>query len=292
MMCPNPYRRSADTPRTKPHNVSVLYSRARTVYPLLQTSFLFQCAPTAYGPGPSARVKGENFMRSRQPALAQQTSSDPWSRQLRSRSVWQMLFILSVAINLLGICGLGYVVYKNKSYITNWYGRKIRGISRESGARQWKYEAYRQKTMIFSASNDMLINKPLVVFVGDSFTNGFPWNEWLLEETRAVIVNRASDGATVDWLSNRFESIFPPNPHIQKTFIMIGISDILAGEFQLNTFIDKYRMLLEKILSITTPGRICVLSILPTRKENLLNVTIQLDFGHCESAGGWDVPDD
>jgi lysophospholipase L1-like esterase len=214
-------------------------------------------------------------MRSRQPALAQQTSSDPWSRQLRSRSVWQMLFILSVAINLLGICGLGYVVYKNKSYITNWYGRKIRGISRESGARQWKYEAYRQKTMIFSASNDMLINKPLVVFVGDSFTNGFPWNEWLLEETRAVIVNRASDGATVDWLSNRFESIFPPNPHIQKTFIMIGISDILAGEFQLNTFIDKYRMLLEKILSITTPGRICVLSILPTRKENLLNVTIQ-----------------
>jgi hypothetical protein len=56
---------------------------------------------------------------------------------------------------------------------------------------------------------------------------------------------------------------------------MIGINDILAGEFQLKTFIDSYRTLLERLLSITAPDRIRVLSILPTRKGNLVNGTIQ-----------------
>jgi hypothetical protein len=60
-------------------------------------------------------------MRSRQPALAHQTGSDHLSGQPRLRPVWKMLFITSVAINLVGILGLGYVIYKNKSYIKNWY---------------------------------------------------------------------------------------------------------------------------------------------------------------------------
>jgi lysophospholipase L1-like esterase len=197
------------------------------------------------------------------------------SGQPRLRAVWKMLFIISVAINLLGMFGLGYVVYKNKSYIKNWYSRKIRGTSHESRFRQRMPESYRQKTIIFSASNNTLINKPLVVFVGDSLTNGFPWNEWLLEETRAVIVNRAINGETLDRLVDNFESVFPLNAHIQKIFIMIGINDIFTKEFQVDTFTDKYRILLEKLLSITTPDRICVISILPTGRESLLNITIQ-----------------
>jgi lysophospholipase L1-like esterase len=214
-------------------------------------------------------------MRSHPPALAHQPSSAPCSGPPRPRAVWRRLCILSVALNLLGMFGLGYVVYTNTSYVTNWYSSKIRGTSRESGSRPWEHEAYRQKTWIFSASNDMLTNKPLVVFVGDSLTNGFPWNEWLFEETRALIVKRAIDGATLDRLVDSFESIVPPNPHIQKMFIMIGINDILAGEFQLKTFTDRYRMLLEKLLSITAPDSICILSILPTRKESLFNATIR-----------------
>jgi lysophospholipase L1-like esterase len=214
-------------------------------------------------------------MQSRQPVLAHQTSSDPLAGPPRLRAVWQMLFIISVALNLLGMFGLGYVVYTKKSYVKNWYSRKIRGTSHESGSSQWKHEAYRQKAMIFSASNDILLNKPVVVFVGDSLTNGFPWNEWLLEETSAVIINRAIDGETLEGLAHRFASIFPSNHHIQKIFTMIGINNILSREFQLNTFFDEYQILLEKLLSITGPDSICIVSILPTRRGSLINATIQ-----------------
>jgi lysophospholipase L1-like esterase len=245
------------------------------ISPHWRGALLPQCAPTYYGPAPSARVKGENLMRSRQPALAHQTGSDHLSGQPRLRPVWKMLFITSVAINLVGILGLGCVIYKNKSYIKNWYSRNIKDTSHESRWHQRKREAYRQKAMIFSASNEILIYRPIVIFVGDSLANGFPWNEWLVEETSAVIVDRAIDGEILDRLVDRFESTFPPNPHIQKIFIMIGISDILTGEFQINTFIDKYQTLLEKLLSITSPDNICIVSILPARRESISNVIIQ-----------------
>jgi lysophospholipase L1-like esterase len=189
--------------------------------------------------------------------------------------VWRRLCILSVALNLLGMLGLGYVVYAHKSSVTNWYSPRSRGAAREGGSRPWEREASRQQVLLFAATNEALPTRPLVVFVGDSLTNGFPWNEWLLEETRAVVVKRAINGVTVARVVDSFESLVPRHPLIQKTFLMVGINDILADGFQLKPFLDSYRTLLEKLRSMTAPDSICVLSILPTRKERRVNGTIQ-----------------
>jgi lysophospholipase L1-like esterase len=134
---------------------------------------------------------------------------------------------------------------------------------------------YRQQLEMFASAHAPHRHRPVVLFLGDSLTNRWHWHEFLADHTTALVLNRGLSGDTVERLLARIEDTVPPQAHIQRAFIMIGINDIQQRHFHLPTFIAHYEALIERLLATVAVDKICLLSILPTRWAKISNEVIQ-----------------
>jgi lysophospholipase L1-like esterase len=133
---------------------------------------------------------------------------------------------------------------------------------------------YRQQVEMFASAHEPHRHRPVVLFLGDSLTNRWNWHEFLADLTPAMVLNRGLSGDTVDRLLARFEETVPPNAQVQRAFIMIGINDILGRHYHLPTFIAQYGELVDRLLATVAADRICLLSILPARWQEISNVVV------------------
>ena len=134
---------------------------------------------------------------------------------------------------------------------------------------------YRQQLEMFASAQAPHRHRPVVLFLGDSFTNRWNWHEFLADLTAAIVPNRGLSGDTLERLLARFEDTVPPHAHIQRAFIMIGINDLQWRHFHLPTFITHYHELIDRLLATVAVDKICLLSILPTRWAEISNEVIQ-----------------
>jgi lysophospholipase L1-like esterase len=134
---------------------------------------------------------------------------------------------------------------------------------------------YRHQLEMFASSHEPHRGRPVVLFLGDSLTNRWAWHEFLADFTPAMVLNRGLSGDTVERLLSRLDLTVPPNAQIQRAFIMIGINDILKRHYHLPTFIAQYGELIDRLLAIVAPDKICVLSILPARWKEISNEVVQ-----------------
>ena len=133
---------------------------------------------------------------------------------------------------------------------------------------------YRQQLEMFASAHAPHRHRPVVLFLGDSLTNRWNWHEFLADLTPAMVLNRGLSGDTIERLLARFEDTVPPHAHVQRAFIMIGINDLLRRHYYLPTFIAQYEALVERLLATVAPDNICLLSILPTRWQELSNEVV------------------
>jgi lysophospholipase L1-like esterase len=133
---------------------------------------------------------------------------------------------------------------------------------------------YRQQLEMFTSAHAPHRHRPVVLFLGDSLTNRWNWHEFLADLTPAMVLNRGLSGDTIERLLARFEDTVPPHAHIQRAFIMIGINDLLRRHYHLPTFIAQYEALVERLLATVAPDNICLLSILPTRWQEISNEVV------------------
>jgi lysophospholipase L1-like esterase len=134
---------------------------------------------------------------------------------------------------------------------------------------------YRQQLEMFASAHASHRHRPVVLFLGDSLTNRWAWHEFLADFTPAMVLNRGLSGDTIERLLARFEDTVPPQAHIQRVFMMIGINDLLQRHYHLPTFIAQYEALVERLLATVEPDKICLLSILPTRWQEISNQVVQ-----------------
>jgi lysophospholipase L1-like esterase len=187
--------------------------------------------------------------------------NDPTER-LRNLRIYQKLLILLLAVNLLGLLGGGFYVYKTKSVPIRWYNKYIKRVSYPRDRRY-----YRQRLNVFNLLKEEVTGKKAIIFVGNSLIDTFEWAEYFTDLEDTVILNRGIGGDTIDRLIERFDSTFLAGYNPQRIFIMVGINDISSNNFQVGNFIKKYRVLLEKLSVYIPPDKICVHSILPVRNR-------------------------
>jgi lysophospholipase L1-like esterase len=134
---------------------------------------------------------------------------------------------------------------------------------------------YRQQLEMFAGAHAPHRHRPVVLFLGDSLTNRWAWHEFLADLTPAMVLNRGLSGDTVERLLARMEDTVPPQAHVQRAFIMIGINDLLRRHFHLPTFIAQYAALVERLLATAAPDKICLLSVLPMRWQEISNELVR-----------------
>jgi lysophospholipase L1-like esterase len=134
---------------------------------------------------------------------------------------------------------------------------------------------YRQQLEMFASAQAPHRHRPVVLFLGDSLTNRWAWHEFLADLTPAMVLNRGLSGDTIERLLARFEDTVPSHAQIQRAFIMIGINDLLRRHYHLPTFIAQYDALVERLLATVGPDKICLLSLLPTRWQEISNEVVQ-----------------
>jgi lysophospholipase L1-like esterase len=133
---------------------------------------------------------------------------------------------------------------------------------------------YRQQLEMFASAHAPHRHRPVVLFLGDSLTNRWNWHEFLADLTPALVLNRGLSGDTVAQLLARMDDTVPPQAHIQRAFVMIGINDLLRRHYHLPTFIAHYDALVERLRATVAPDNICLLSLLPTRWQAVSNEVV------------------
>jgi lysophospholipase L1-like esterase len=134
---------------------------------------------------------------------------------------------------------------------------------------------YRQQLEMFASAHAPHRHRPVVLFLGDSLINRWAWHEFLADRTPALVLNRGLSGDTVAQLLARLDDTVPPQAHIQRAFVMIGINDLLRRHYHLPTFIAHYEALVERLLEAVAPDRLCLLSLLPARWPAISNAAVQ-----------------
>lgn len=74
-----------------------------------------------------------------------------------------------------------------------------------------------------------------IVFLGDSITARFEWQEYFSD---LVVANRGIDSDVTEGVLNRLDTV--ENQHPQKIFLMIGINDIMH-KLPLDTSMQNYK---------------------------------------------------
>ena len=96
-----------------------------------------------------------------------------------------------------------------------------------------------------------------IVFLGDSITARFEWQEYFSDLT---VANRGIDSDVTEGVLNRLDTV--ENQHPKKVFLMIGINDIMH-KLPLDTSMQNYKKILTQLSETLPDCKIYVQSVLP-----------------------------
>lgn len=96
-----------------------------------------------------------------------------------------------------------------------------------------------------------------IVFLGDSVTARFEWQEYFSDLT---VANRGIDSDVTEGVLNRLDTA--ENQHPQKIFLMIGINDIMH-KLPLDTSMKNYKKILTQLSEALPDCKLYVQSVLP-----------------------------
>lgn len=117
--------------------------------------------------------------------------------------------------------------------------------------------------------------KGATLFAGSSLMEGFPINEFLMDEGMThVVYNRGIGGFTIPELySVRDICIFDLEP--EKIFINIGTNDIAAEGYTLEKLTENYRTLLKQIRERLPKTAVYVMAYYPVNETESFDVEIE-----------------
>ncbi len=137
----------------------------------------------------------------------------------------------------------------------NYFSMLAQTMAKEAGSYNYENNAsYIQRSTQF----DMLpVRNTDIVFVGDSITARFEWDEYFTDYT---VANRGIDSDVTEGLLNRLDTITSQTP--EKIFLMIGINDIRQG-IPADTTLSNYEAILDALTTSLPECQIYVQSVLP-----------------------------
>lgn len=143
-----------------------------------------------------------------------------------------------------------------------------RTVSRDTGTYSYEDNAsYVQRTTQFSM---LPVQDTDIVFVGDSITARFEWDEYF---TEYKVANRGIDSDVTEGVYNRLDTIISQTP--ENIFLMIGINDIRQGISE-NTTLFYYEKILDELKTALPDCKIYVQSVLPVHTSTGIdNASVQ-----------------
>lgn len=147
----------------------------------------------------------------------------------------------------------------------NYFSMIRQAMSQSDGSYDYENNAsYVQRSTQF----DMLPAQDTdIVFVGDSITARFEWDEYF---TEYIVSNRGIDSDVTEGVYNRLDTIVSRTP--EKIFIMIGINDI-RQKIPTETTLAYYEKILDELTEKLPDCEIYVQSILPVHTSTGINNT-------------------
>lgn len=119
-----------------------------------------------------------------------------------------------------------------------------------------------------STQFDMLpVQDTDIVFVGDSITARFEWDEYFTDYT---VANRGIDSDVTEGVYNRLDTIVSQTP--EKIFIMVGINDI-RQQIPADTTLSYYEKILDELIMALPDCEIYVQSVLPVHTSTGIDNT-------------------
>lgn len=137
----------------------------------------------------------------------------------------------------------------------NYFTMLREAMSQSEGSYDYENNAsYVQRSTQF----DMLpVQDTDIVFVGDSITARFEWDEYF---TNYTVANRGIDSDVTEGVYNRLDTVISQTP--EKIFLMIGINDI-RQQIPPETTLSYYEKILDELMSTLPDCKIYVQSVLP-----------------------------
>jgi lysophospholipase L1-like esterase len=187
---------------------------------------------------------------------------------------FRKLLFFSLVMHLVVIAGGTYYMYKTRHIIRRWVAYHI-GLGAHKRHAEPHYPFYKLRLSVFHMLQEEAHPQKAILFVGDSLTNAFEWQEFFQNNDHPLLLNRGLTGARVELLIDKFEMIFLSGYDVQKIFIMVGINDIRQETFSMEKFSSDYNVLLDKLLTYFEGRKICLQSILPVRTTGILTRVIK-----------------
>ena len=137
----------------------------------------------------------------------------------------------------------------------NYFDMLRQTMSQDKGSYDYESNAsYVQRSTQF----DMLpVQDTDIVFVGDSITARFEWDEYFTDYT---VANRGIDSDVTEGVLHRLDTIVSQTP--EKIFLMIGINDIRQGIAPEATLAN-YEKIIDELMTALPDCEIYVQSVLP-----------------------------
>ncbi|MBQ8527968.1 MAG: hypothetical protein IJ429_05775 [Lachnospiraceae bacterium] len=107
-----------------------------------------------------------------------------------------------------------------------------------------------------------------IVFVGDSITARFEWDEYFTDYT---VANRGIDSDVTEGVYNRLDTITSQTP--EKIFLMVGINDI-RQDIPAETTLSYYEKILDELKTSLPDCEIYIQSVLPVHTSTGIDNTV------------------
>jgi len=165
------------------------------------------------------------------------------------------ILVFSVIINLLFLIMFGIHVQRNGgiSYIMEKLGFNL-SATYKLPTQKARYEYYEEKESLFEV---LPKENNEIVFIGSSLVDGCEWSE-LFQNPK--VKNRGIGGDKSEGVLRRMDEIVKSRP--AKIFIMIGCNDLSQG-ILLDSILNNYRGIFDKIISLSPITKIYVQSLIP-----------------------------
>jgi len=181
---------------------------------------------------------------------------------------------VSLVVHLVVLGAGGFYLYKTRYLLKRWYARHWFGTVANTLRTAPRLPFYEMRLATFHVLREESSDRNAVIFAGDSLTNAFEWAEFFPHGRDTLLINRGISGVGVEFLLDHFEMIFVPGYAVQQVFLMIGVNDIRAPTFEMESFIHAYDTLLDQLLTHFAPEQIHIQSILPVRVDGIPELLI------------------
>ncbi len=171
-------------------------------------------------------------------------------------------FILSVALNLIGLILAGTFVYQKGGipYLLKTLG--FLPSKTLSTTKIWANIYYQHRSSLF----DVLPKTgDKIIFLGDSLTDSCEWQEIL---NNPQVLNRGIIGDTTEGVLQRLNPLVGSQP--QQIFIMVGINDLSRGK-PISEILGNYQQILGTIRDKSPQTKVYVKSVLPINSSLFKN---------------------